>query len=67
MSQPGFLLFGGGDEFGTLTELARLHPTLPERLEVDEITGADHFFRGRTPILEEKIRAYASTAMGARR
>ena len=61
--QPGFMLFGGGDEFGTLTELAQLFPNLPPRLEVDEIVGADHFFRGRTPILEEKIRSYAAEAM----
>lgn len=63
VEQPGFLLFGGGDEFGTLTELAQRFPALPERLEVDEIVGADHFFRGRTPILEEKIRDYAREAL----
>ncbi len=62
VEQPGFLLFGSGDEFGTLTELAVQAPNLPERLEVDQIDGADHFFRGRTPILEEKIRAYAASA-----
>ena len=59
ISQPGFLLFGGGDEFGTLTELAQKHPNLPERLELDEVPGADHFFRGRTPIVEERLREYA--------
>lgn len=59
VAQPGLLVFGSGDPFGTLTELAQQFPRLPERLELDEITGADHFFRGRTPILEEKIREYA--------
>ena len=62
VTQPGFLLFGGGDEFGTLTELAQQYPGLPERLHVDQIEGADHFFRGRTPILEEKVREYAEQA-----
>jgi alpha/beta superfamily hydrolase len=57
--QPAFLLFAGGDEFGTLTELATELPDLPERFEVDQIEAADHFFRGRTAILEEKIRAHA--------
>lgn len=63
LSQPGFLVFGGGDAFGTLTELAQRHPRLPERLETDEIPGADHFFRGRTPILEERVRDYARRAV----
>ncbi len=63
LTQPGFLLFGGGDAFGTLTELAQRHPRLPERLETDEIPGADHFFRGRTPILEERVRDYALRAV----
>ncbi len=63
VQRPGFLLFGGGDEFGTLTELAQRFPRLSEELEVDEIPGADHFFRGRTPILEERIQAYARRAV----
>ena len=57
--QPGFLLFGRADSFGTLSALVRLHPGLPEGLEVDEIPGADHFFRGRTPLVEEKVHEYA--------
>lgn len=57
--QPGLIVLGSGDSFGTLTELARRFPHLPERFETEEITGADHFFRGRTPILEETVRDYA--------
>jgi hypothetical protein len=63
LPQPGFLLFGGGDPFGTLTELAQRHGNLPERLEMDEIPGADHFFKGCTPILEQRIGEYARRAM----
>jgi len=65
VERPGLLLFGGGDEFGTATELAQQFPRLPERLEVDEIVGADHFFRGRTPIVEERVREWALEAVGA--
>lgn len=64
--QPGLLVFGGGDPFGTLTELAQLYPDCPERLEVEEIVGADHFFRGRTPILEALVHDYALRVTGSR-
>lgn len=62
LEQPGLVLLGGDDPFGTLTELSQRHRHLPERLELDEIGGADHFFRGRTPILEDRIREYAQGA-----
>ena len=65
IAQPGLLLFGSDDVFGTAGELARRFPSLSsrgDRLEVDEIEGADHFFRGRTPILEERVREYALRA-----
>jgi len=62
VDQPGLLLFGSGDEFGTATELAARFPHLPARLEVDQIEGADHFFRGRTPLLEDRVREYAQEA-----
>lgn len=62
VEQPGLLLFGGADPYGTATELAQRFPSLPERLEVDQIAGADHLFRGRTPILEERVRGYALSA-----
>ncbi len=67
LRQPGFLLFGSGDPFGTLTELARQTKDLPEGLHVDEIPGADHFFKGRTPILEERIGEYARRAIQERK
>jgi len=63
LSQPGLLVFGGGDPYGTLTELAQRHGALPEALELDEIPEADHFFRGRTPVLEARIAEYARRAI----
>lgn len=65
VSQPGLIVFGGGDEFGTATELAQRYPGLPERIEVEEIPGADHFFRGRTPLVEHAVRTYALEHSGA--
>lgn len=65
VEQPGLLLFGAGDEFGTATELVQRFPTLPERLEVEEIPGADHFFRGRTPLVEEAVQTYARAGIEA--
>jgi len=60
---PGLLVFGGNDPFGTETQLRAEHPELPSQLEIREIPGADHFFRGRTPLLEEAIRAWAVHSM----
>jgi alpha/beta superfamily hydrolase len=64
LSQPTLMVFGSGDTFGTLTELAQRHPSLGENFELEEISGADHFFRGRTPLLEETIRNWAQAATG---
>ena len=65
VAQPGLMVFGAGDEFGTATELVQRFPALPEALEVEEIPGADHFFRGRTPLVEDAIRSYAQEAVTA--
>ena len=65
VAQPGLMVFGAGDEFGTATELVQRFPALPEALEVEEIPGADHFFRGRTPLVEDAIRSYAQDAVTA--
>jgi hypothetical protein len=62
--QPGLLLFGAADRFGSATDLRRALPRLPERFEVVEIAGADHFFRGRTPLVEEAVLRYARAALG---
>jgi len=60
LAQPGLLVFGSEDRFGTQRELRARHPDLPKRLEVLEIPAADHFFRKRTPLVEEALARYAS-------
>ena len=55
LRQPSLLLFGELDEFGTEDDL----PSLGSHMEVHTVAGADHFFRGRTPLVEEHIRDYA--------
>jgi len=60
--QPGLLLFGSADEFGTAATLRRQVPTPPSNLRVEEIPDADHFFRGCTPDVEARIRAFAQNA-----
>jgi alpha/beta superfamily hydrolase len=64
LRQPGYLLFGGRDEFGTRTEFRALHPQLPPQLEIDEVPEADHLYHGCTPRLEERILGYAQKALG---
>jgi alpha/beta superfamily hydrolase len=59
VKQPSFLLFAGEDDFGTAAILRSKFPYLGPHMEVDEIPGTDHFFRGETPALEERVRAWA--------
>jgi len=61
---PALLVFGSADEFGTAADLRRRVPALPPGFEVVEIEGADHFFRGRTPLVEEAVLRYARAAFG---
>jgi alpha/beta superfamily hydrolase len=59
LSQPTLCLMAGRDQYGNLADLRARQPELPPALETDEIEGVDHFFRGATPELEARIRAYA--------
>ncbi len=59
--QPGLFVFGSQDEFGTLADMRERFPELPPGLELVEIEGADHYFRGCTPFVEERVRAWAET------
>jgi alpha/beta superfamily hydrolase len=63
VKQPGLMLFAGADEFGTARALREKFPHLGPHLEVDEIPGTDHFFRGKTPVLEERVRAWAQRSL----
>lgn len=60
---PGLLLFGQADPFGAEADLLRALPRLPSALEVVEIPAADHFFRGRTPLVEDEVLRYARAAL----
>ena len=35
------MVFGGGDEFGTSSDLVQKHPGLGEHIEVEEIVAAE--------------------------
>jgi alpha/beta superfamily hydrolase len=56
---PGLLVSGGADAFGSAEDLRLAFPDLPPALRRVEIPGADHFFRGRTPLVEEAVLEYA--------
>ncbi|MEX1025823.1 MAG: alpha/beta fold hydrolase [Planctomycetota bacterium] len=58
VTQPVFAVFGAEDPFGTASDFARAFPELVGRVEVAEIQGAEHFFRGRTPLVEDAFREY---------
>ena len=60
LEQPGLLLFGELDEFGTAADA----PPLGPGLEVNTIEGADHLFRGRTSLVEDHVRDYARSVLG---
>lgn len=60
---PALFLSGDRDEFGTLADVRATLGEPPERFELVEIEGADHFFRGRTPRVEEHVRSWAERAL----
>jgi alpha/beta superfamily hydrolase len=60
--RPGLIVLGEKDPFGNAADLRRALPRLPPDLELVEIPGADHFFRGRTPLVEEATVRYARRA-----
>lgn len=66
VKQPGLMLFAGKDDFGTSKLLREKFPHLGPHLEVDEIPDTDHFFRGQTPVLEARVRAWAVRSLESR-
>ena len=61
--QEGLILMAGKDDFGTLADLERQFPDLPSSLETHEIDGADHLFRGKSPLVEARIQSFASQVL----
>ena len=61
--QPGLVLQAGNDAFGNLADLRERLPDLPPAIQLDEIEGEEHFFRGATPELEARVRAWAGSQL----
>ena len=60
---PGLVVTAGADRFGNRADLEERCPDLPETLDVHEVEGADHFFRGRTRELEALLRDWVAEAL----
>ena len=46
----------------TVTLVNKLHEQKGITITHNEVEGADHFFRGRTPLVEDYVRNYARKA-----
>lgn len=57
---PTHVITAGLDEYGTLADLRAKFPDLPAHLSTEEIPGVDHFFKGKTPELEARVKAWAN-------
>jgi alpha/beta superfamily hydrolase len=57
---PALFVSGTEDEFGTLADLREQYPILPEHFELQEVKGADHFFKPRTRVVEDRVHEYAT-------
>jgi len=64
---PALAVWGSQDEFGTLSAFERRSPGAAPGLTTLEIPGADHFFRGHTPEVEEAVKAFALSGLEASR
>jgi hypothetical protein len=54
-SKPKLFVSGARDEFGPLGEVERIVSTAAEPKRLVRIPGADHFFEGRLPALQDAI------------
>jgi len=63
LRRPAFFLMAGEDDFGSAAAVRELFGELPANVELDEIPGVDHFFRGATPELEARVRAWARRSL----
>ncbi|MCC6409266.1 MAG: hypothetical protein IT453_19060 [Planctomycetes bacterium] len=57
--QPTHLVMSGNDEHGSYDDLRARFPALPAHVDAEVIEGVDHFFRGKTPELETRVRRHA--------
>jgi hypothetical protein len=63
LTQPAYVLLAGQDPFGTPQDFRERVGALAATTEVDVIEGVDHFFRGATPELERRVRAWAERSV----
>ena len=64
LEQPTLMVWGAEDEFGALPDLRAQYPHLPAHIDTAEIPGAGHFFMRFTKELEERVHAWALSAVG---
>jgi alpha/beta superfamily hydrolase len=63
---PTHLLMSSNDQYGSFADLRERFPSLPANFSVDSIDSGDHFFRGQTPELERRVRAWADSTASPR-
>ena len=63
LSKPGLIVMGGRDHFGTASDLENNLPNLTAGAETESFPDADHFFRGFTHELQERVRRHAEHAL----
>ncbi|MGH9670494.1 MAG: alpha/beta hydrolase, partial [Terriglobales bacterium] len=62
-SKPKLFVSGARDEFGPLGEVERIEAMAVEPKRLVRVPGADHFFEGRLPALQEAIEDWLRTAI----
>lgn len=58
---PTHIVMASEDDFGTRRDLLEQFPHLPAHVSSEEISGADHFFKGQLPLLQSKARNWANS------
>jgi len=65
VKQPTYVLLAENDQFGTPQDFAERIGPLGNNFEVDVIEGVEHFFRGKTPELERRVRTWAERSLAS--
>jgi len=66
VTQPGYVLMAGEDEYGTLPELRERFPEAARTLELDEVPGVGHFFEGQTQEVTRRVQHWAERQLEPR-
>lgn len=65
VQQPTHVLLAENDEFGTPADFTERIGPLGNNFEIDVIEGVEHFFRGKTPELERRVRTWAERSLAS--